>query len=155
MADIVRLEENGVPKYIETHIKAVKGVERVIKKIGMNDIISNKDKINELEGMFVREGNHVSFHARVNVKTVLTGPTSPNSDALTMCLVPNGFRLSNEFDDFAWNVALSIAVFYNPSKWNSSAFVERLESNKIVFFSDVTGNHYISGSWFTDDPYPS
>ena len=71
MADIVRLEENGVPKYIETHIEAVKGIEKVVKKLGINDIIGDKSKIKEFDGLFIRSGERVEFFARVNPNTPL------------------------------------------------------------------------------------
>lgn len=34
MADIVRLEENGVQKFLETHVKAVNGLDELLSKTG-------------------------------------------------------------------------------------------------------------------------
>ena len=41
MADIVRLEENGVAKYIETHVNAVAGLDDFIKKLKDYKVVFN------------------------------------------------------------------------------------------------------------------
>lgn len=155
MADIVRLEENGVPKYIETHIKAVKGIEKVVKKLGINDIAGDKSKINEFDGLFIRSGERVEFFARVKPETPLIEGGVGNTGSFELCNIPVGFRLSNDFDDFVWNVSLSVSKFAKSGTWSADCFAERRATNKIQFFCTNTGNHYVSGAWYTNDEYPS
>lgn len=154
MADIVRLEENGNTQYIETHIKAVRGIEKVVKRIGINDIIGDKTKIKEFDGLFIRSGERVEFYARINPNTPLLEGGTGNTGNFEICDIPIGFRLSDDFNDFVWNISLSVSKFAKSGTWSADCFAERKATNKVQFFCTNTGNHYVSGVWYTNDEYP-
>lgn len=105
--------------------------------------------IDALEAVFKRRGDRVDFFCRINFNKS-TGVYTPG-----YFKIPQGFRLSTEFDDFIWNVPLAMAKYVNADEYRGVAFAERRASNFIRIGNKVTGNHWVSGSWYTDDPFPS
>ena len=105
--------------------------------------------VDELEAVFKRRGDRVDFFCRINFNRS-TGIYTPG-----YFKIPQGFRLSTEFDDFIWNVPLAMAKYVNADEYRGVAFAERRGTNFIRIGNKVTGNHWVSGSWYTDDPFPS
>ncbi|MDT2383555.1 hypothetical protein [Enterococcus avium] len=107
--------------------------------------------VDELEAVFKRQGDRVDFFCRINFNKS-TGTYTPGYFRL-----PQGFRLSTEFNNFIWNVPLAITKYINADEFRGVAFAERQASggNYIRIGNKVTGNHWISGTWYTDDPFPS
>lgn len=107
--------------------------------------------VNELEAVFKRRGDRVDFFCRINFNKS-TGVYTPGYFRL-----PQGFRLSTEFNNFIWNVPLSIVKYINADEFRGVAFAERQSNNGnyIRIGNKVTGNHWVSGTWYTDDPFPS
>lgn len=107
--------------------------------------------VDELEAVFKRRGDRVDFFCRINFNKS-TGVYTPGYFRL-----PQGFRLSTEFNNFIWNVPLSIVKYINADEFRGVAFAERQASggNYIRIGNKVTGNHWVSGTWYTDDPFPS
>lgn len=68
--------------------------------------------------------------------------------------IPVGFRLSTEFSDTMWNAPLSVSVVGNPSNHEMNGVAERQATNLIRVGSSTSGNKYVYGTWFTDDPFP-
>lgn len=107
--------------------------------------------VDELEAVFKRRGDRVDFFCRINFNKS-TGTYTPGYFRL-----PQGFRLSTEFNNFIWNVPLAITKYVNADEFRGVAFAERQSSggNYIRIGNKVTGNHWVSGTWYTDDPFPS
>lgn len=107
--------------------------------------------VDELEAVFKRRGDRVDFFCRINFNKS-TGVYTPGYFRL-----PQGFRLSTEFNNFIWNVPLSIVKYINADEFRGVAFAERQSNNGnyIRIGNKVTGNHWVSGTWYTDDPFPS
>lgn len=107
--------------------------------------------VDELEAVFKRQGDRVDFFCRINFNKS-TGTYTPGYFRL-----PQGFRLSTEFNNFIWNVPLSIVKYINADEFRGVAFAERQSNNGnyIRIGNKVTGNHWVSGTWYTDDPFPS
>lgn len=100
--------------------------------------------------VFKRTGNMVNFWGRVNISSLYTDHTTYSP----LISIPDGFKLSTEFNNMAWNASLSVSKYVLPSNVLTGAFAERRGTNFIRFATTDTGNHYLSGSWYTDDNVP-
>ena len=78
-----------------------------------------------------------------------------HTDIVNVHELPTGFRLSTDFDDTSWNVPLNIQKAANPTSYVAGAFVERQGTNLLRVGGNSSGNHYVSGWWYTDDPFPT
>lgn len=107
--------------------------------------------VDEIEAVFKRRGDRVDFFCRINFNKS-TGQYTPG-----YFQIPDGFKLSTEFNDFIWNVPLAMAKYTDADLYRGVAFAERQSSggNYIRIGNKVTGNHWVSGTWYTDDPFPS
>lgn len=100
--------------------------------------------------IFKRTGNTVNFYGRVNISNLYTN----GSTYSPLISIPDGFKLSTEFNNMVWNVSISASTFQAPISSPTGAFAERQATNLIRFSGSHTGNHYLSGSWYTDDDVP-
>ena len=93
---------------------------------------------------FMRFGKFVYFNCRISNKAAQTSI----ADIVTGDKIPAGFTPSMQND--TWSGALSV------TQQNSSTFVMKasVAPDRIRFLSQGTGNHYVSGTWCTDDPMP-
>ncbi len=105
------------------------------------------NKVTEASWRYRRMGNLVEVFARINLKAA--------TDIFTFHKLPDGFKLSADFDDTTWNVPLSTAKAANATNFVANALVERAGTNSFLFSGNTSGNHYIHGSWYTDDPFPN
>ncbi|MBE9895257.1 hypothetical protein G8C15_07910 [Enterococcus casseliflavus] len=156
MADIVRLTENGITKYVETHAEAVVGLidfldsSTAILKFGLADVITeSKNSFSDAYWQYRRQGNRVDFFARLNFSSAAT-----TTNMVDVHSIPVGFRLSTEFNDTMFNVPLTVSVVGNPNLHVMNGVAERQGTNLIRVGSSTSGNKYVYGSWFTDDPFP-
>lgn len=155
-------ETESIDPEIDNKLMTPKGVAAYVDNI--NKVaeykISGKSQIpdanaalwvDELEAVFKRRGDRVDFFCRINFNKS-TGAYTPGYFRL-----PQGFRLSTEFNNFIWNVPLAITKYINADEFRGVAFAERQASggNYIRIGNKVTGNHWVSGTWYTDDPFPS
>jgi len=92
----------------------------------------------------------VNFWGRVNISSLYDGGTTYSP----LISIPNGFKLSTEFNNMAWNASLSVSKYSAPSTSLAGAFAERQGTNFIRFSASSIGNYYLSGSWYTDDDVP-
>jgi len=100
--------------------------------------------------VFKRTGNMVNLYGRVNISNLYTN----GSTYSPLISIPDGFKLSTEFNNMVWNVSISASIFQAPISSPTGAFAERQATNLIRFSGSHTGNHYLSGSWYTDDDVP-
>lgn len=100
--------------------------------------------------IFKRTGNVVNLYGRVNISNLYTN----GSTYSPLISIPDGFKLSTEFNNMVWNVSISASIFQAPISSPTGAFAERQATNLIRFSGSHTGNHYLSGSWYTDDDVP-
>lgn len=100
--------------------------------------------------IFKRTGNVVNLYGRVNISNLYTN----GSTYSPLISIPDGFKLSTEFNNMVWNVSISASTFQAPISSPTGAFAERQATNLIRFSGSHTGNHYFSGSWYTDDDVP-
>lgn len=153
-------ETESIDPEIENKLMTPKGVALFVDNVNKVAEYKITDKsqvpdanaatwIDTLEGVFKRRGDRVDFFCRINFNRS-TGIYTPG-----YFKIPQGFRLSTEFDDFIWNVPLAMAKYVNADEYRGVAFAERRATNFIRIGNKVTGNHWVSGSWYTDDPFPS
>lgn len=125
--------------------------EIAIAKFSLSDVIStSKSSFSDAFWQYRRQGDRVDFFARLNFSS---GATTTNM--IDIHSIPVGFRLSSEFSDTMWNVPLSVSVVGNPSNHEMNGVAERQATNLIRVGSSTSGNKYVYGTWFTDDPFPA
>lgn len=174
MADIVQLKEDGVPKYLKTHAKGIDGVDGVlVKATGNETVLGTKNfqdglqvngkrvltvddqkkkiytlsmtdvpdaSITELKGELVREADHVSLQCRVNC----------SAGTKVVFRIKEGYR--NNANDI-WEIPLN-AISQSDQK-NQVAYYQTTDKYEIKLITTVAGNHFISGTWATTDPWPA
>lgn len=134
------------PKALESYYQDRTKV--AVANYGTQDVtLTAKDKLTEASWRYRRIGNIIEFYGRFNFKAA--------TDIVNVQELPVGFRLSSDFDDTSWNVPLNIQKAANPTAYVAGAFVERRGTNLLRIGSNSTGNHYVSGRWYTDDPFPT
>ena len=142
-------DEAGNPLYPQTSWLAMVGDPTVaVARFGMSDLDSSvASKFSDASWHFRRINNDVEFFGRFNL-------SAPGTGFNTVQLVPNGYRLSHDFDDTAWNVPLTATKFSALDSFEAAGFVERQATNKLQIAVSTTGNTYFYGRWYTDDPFP-
>ncbi len=94
---------------------------------------------------FYRIGNAVLFNARVSNKVAVT----TWQDLIPVGSFPDGFKPSQQ--NGTWNIPLSVV---QQNSGTSAMKAIMTQDPKLIFFSQSTGNHYISGTYYTEDPMP-
>lgn len=124
-------------------------LEYITKISGTNEIPNAEAKklVSELESEFRRNGNKVSFFSRIKLISAV------GTTVLPFFVIPDGFKITSDWDDTIWNAAITVSQ-YTEKDHKYNAFAERRGTNKIMFTSDNTGNHYLHGEWITDDGIP-
>lgn len=119
-----------------------------VASYGTEDIaLTAKEELSEASWRYRRIGDIVEFYGRFKLKEA--------TDIVNVHELPTGFRLSTDFDDTSWNVPLNIQKAANPTSYVAGAFVERQGTNLLRVGGNSSGNHYVSGWWYTDDPFPT
>ncbi|EON3043019.1 hypothetical protein ACNG35_000599 [Enterococcus hirae] len=119
-----------------------------VASYGTEDVtLTAKEELSEASWRYRRIGDIVEFYGRFKLKRA--------TDIVNVHELPIGFRLSTDFDDTSWNVPLSIQKAANPTSYVAGAFVERQGTNLLRVGGNSSGNHYVSGRWYTDDPFPT
>ena len=95
-----------------------------------------------------REGNRVDAYLRVNVMDV----TKLKTAFVPIFQIPDGFKIDLSMRESFWNVPLTVTQYTYP-QGNYGALYE-MDAKGIRFGSDRLGNHYLHGSWHTNDPKP-
>ncbi|HAR1789413.1 TPA: hypothetical protein IZ499_002072 [Enterococcus faecium] len=126
MADIVQLKEDGVPKYLKTHVEAIDGKEALVQTEGDQAIaghknfsgsvtINNKrvlttdDNKYEVVTLTVTNGNTGSAKLYREGKTVsiyfvaLNGKSSGGNDSVILT-VPEGYRTPISFEQLVGSI---------------------------------------------------
>ncbi|PCD97672.1 hypothetical protein [Enterococcus faecium] len=119
-----------------------------VASYGTEDIaLTAKEELSEASWRYRRIGDIIEFYGRFKLKEA--------TDIVNVHELPTGFRLSTDFDDTSWNVPLNIQKAANPTSYVAGAFVERQGTNLLRVGGNSSGNHYVSGWWYTDDPFPT
>lgn len=117
-----------------------------VANFATSDVVT-ANKVTEASWRYRRTGNLIEVFARINLKAA--------TDTFVLHKLPDGFKLSADFDDTTWNVPLSTAKAATATSFVANALVERAGTNSFLFSGNTSGNHYIHGSWYTDDPFPN
>lgn len=140
-----------------TDIPLVNGTEIALKedvffyqKTGLDEVQADyKASFNEETNMFlIREGNRVDAYLRVNVVDIAKLKTA----FVPIFQIPDGFKIDLSMRESFWNVPLTVTQYTYP-QGNYGALYE-MNVKGIRFGSDRLGNHYLHGSWHTNDPIP-
>jgi hypothetical protein len=123
-----------------------------------------KSGINEIETLYkaafavdtnitlIRKGDKVDAYLRVNVSDQSKLLNSSNVRQMPKIFdIPDGFKKSATLSGI-WNIPL-VTNQYNSNTGDFATLYE-MDAKGIRFVSDKNGNHYVSGSWHTDDPFP-
>ncbi|MFB8663556.1 tail fiber protein [Enterococcus faecalis] len=138
-------------------IPLVNGTEIALKedvffyqKTGLDEVQADyKASFREETNMFLtREGNRVDAYLRVNVVDV----TKLKTAFVPIFQIPDGFKIDLSMRESFWNVPLTVTQYTYP-QGNYGALYE-MDAKGIRFGSDRLGNHYLHGSWHTNDPKP-
>lgn len=147
-AEVIAAEEPTkliTPKNLETFYEDRQKV--AVARYGLSDVVlTAKDAVSDASWRYRRKGNEVEFFGRFNIKSA--------TDIVNVHYLPNGFRLSADFDDTSWNVPLVVTKAANPTSFLAAGFVERAGTNLLRIGCNASGNTYWHGRWYTDDPFP-
>lgn len=130
--------------------------EYVVKYSGMEGIRPGDEKwrddyYTEVFAEFRRVGNRVTFFCRAKWKK----ETGSGAYTVPTYNIPDGYRITTEWDNTVWNVPLAAGKYAEIGKTSVGGFAERRGTNLIRLMSNAEGNVYYSGEWVTDDPFPS
>ncbi|EPA0825967.1 BppU family phage baseplate upper protein [Enterococcus hirae] len=140
------LNKLATPKSLDIYYRDRTQV--AVASYGTEDIaLTAKEELSEASWRYRRIGDIVEFYGRFKLKEA--------TDIVNVHELPTGFRLSTDFDDTSWNVPLNIQKAANPTSYVAGAFVERQGTNLLRVGGNSSGNHYVSGWWYTDDPFPT
>lgn len=90
MADIVQLKENGVFKYLKTHLKAVEGLETELSK--KQNVENDTGWIKAVtSGVTHDTGKPLQYRKIGNRVMFRGGGTFPTAAGTTFLIMPNGF----------------------------------------------------------------
>lgn len=157
--NVVNLTEpqhiGGIKEFSETPLVngkevALKEDTYIYKKTGLDEVeTAYKSAFGaETNILLVRKGNKVDVYIRVNIADV----TKLKTAFVPIFLIPEGFKLDPSLREGFWNVPLTVNQYTFP-QGNYGALYE-YGSKGIRFGSDRKGNHYVHGSWHTNDPFP-
>ena len=119
---------------------------------GLTTIQSDKrSSFDEFVYQFIREGNEVRFFGRVKVKDA-TAITNSSADLI---VPPIGFGMASNLKNSVSGVTLDTSQWTLPQGNYIGLLVNDGGSTPIKFSSNKTGNVYISGSWPTDEAWPT
>lgn len=127
----------------------------VYKENGLPNYGAGWDGVNASECRFdfKRVGNRVTLNGRMNISDVtkfLHGSTGTMDQIYKL---PVGFRQEVEAPFFNTAIATNQWAFATTSARNYQGVVE--QSGYIRWTTNHTGNHYLTATYFTEDPFPS
>ncbi|MGM0341664.1 pyocin knob domain-containing protein [Enterococcus sp. AZ007] len=102
--------------------------------------------LNEMESIFLRRSNFVEYYGRFNVKTA-----GAMKSSIITHPIPPGYRQASLTSGPVWNIPFEICQFTAPQ----GNYLAMYEGNSVRIYSDRAGNHYVHGSWYTEDAPPS
>lgn len=108
---------------------------------------TQKAQFSDMRMILIREGSQVYCYARINPKVA----KEMGNTSYQMFAIPTGYKKATIFSTHIWNIPFAIDQFTTPQ----GDYLAFYESDTFRFYSDRAGNHYISGTWFTDDPFPT
>ncbi|HAP4931546.1 TPA: hypothetical protein IUX84_000540 [Enterococcus faecalis] len=125
--------------------------EYVLKINGVDSLASDaaKKATTEFASEFRRIGNKVDFFARVKLIE-----NNPIVDLVPFLSIPENFRITDEWNNTIYNSPIAITQWSNKEE-KYRCFAERKGTNYIRLYSTSSGNHYLHGTWITDDSIPT
>lgn len=127
----------------------------VYKEVGLPNYGAGWDGVNaaECRWEFKRVGNRVTMNARMNINDVTTFLHGSATTMDQIYTIPLGFK--QESDTVYFNVPISTAQwgFATNAARNYMGLVQ--QTGTIRWTTNHTGNHYLTATYFTEDPFPT
>lgn len=101
--------------------------------------------LSEMESVFFRRSNFVEYYGRFNVKTA-----GAMKGTIVTHPIPIGYRQAALTSGPIWNIPFRVCQFTFPQ----GNYLAMYEGNNVRIYSDKAGNHYVYGSWYTEDAPP-
>ncbi|EMF0063491.1 hypothetical protein PGC07_002676, partial [Enterococcus hirae] len=117
MSDIVQLKENGVPKYLKTHFRAIDGAEALVQTSGNQSVDGFKNflqtpTVNDVPVILDR---FVSKTVKTTNTTDFTNESSVRFERCGRSVVAN-FAITNKSANFAgWKNLMAFPKGYTPT----------------------------------------
>lgn len=127
----------------------------VYKEVGLPNYGANWAGVNapECRWDFKRVGNRVTMNARMNISDVnkfLGGGTGTMDQIYT---IPVGFRQEQNAPFYSTPISTAQWAYLKGSPRNYQGVVEQV--GKVRWTTEYTGNHYLTATYFTEDPFPT
>ncbi|HHK0761700.1 TPA: hypothetical protein ACQQME_001870 [Enterococcus hirae] len=174
MSDIVQLKENGVPKYLKTHFRAIDGAEALVQTSGNQSVDGFKNflqtpTVNDVPVILDR------FVSKTVKTTNTTDFTNESSVRFERCgrLVVANFAITNKSANFAgWKVLMPFPRGYTPTSlkdWGGTLANKSNRNPALSVYANASGiavmvsttnlpeNQECSGTvaYFTNDAWPN
>lgn len=127
----------------------------VYKEKGLPNYGAGWDGVNapECRFDFKRVGNRVTLNGRMNVTDVTKFLHGSTGTMDQIYKIPVGFRQEVDAPFFNTAIATNQWAFATSSARNYQGVVE--QSGYIRWTTNHTGNHYLTATYFTEDPFPT
>ena len=174
MSDIVQLKENGVPKYLKTHFRAIDGAEALVQTSGNQSVDGFKNflqtpTVNDVPVILDR---FVSKTVKTTNTTDFTNESLVRFERWGRLVVAN-FAITNKSANFAgWKNLMAFPKGYTPTSlkdWGGTLANKTNRNPALSVYANASGisvmvsttnlpeNQECSGtvSYFTNDAWPN
>ncbi len=174
MSDIVQLKENGVPKYLKTHFRAIDGAEALVQTSGNQSVDGFKNFLQTptVNDVPVALDRFVSKTVKTTNTTDFTNESSVRFERCGRSVVAN-FAITNKSANFAgWKNLMAFPKGYTPTSlkdWGGTLANKTNRNPALSVYANASGiavmvsttnlpeNQECSGtvSYFTNDAWPN
>ncbi|MGT4665896.1 hypothetical protein ACVTYA_14040 [Enterococcus hirae] len=174
LGKIIQLKENGVPKFLRTHVNAIEGKEELVQTSGNQSIDGLKDfqQTPTVNDTPVALDRFVSKTVNTTNTTDFTNESSVRFERSGRLVVAN-FAITNKSANFAgWKVLLPFPRGYTPTSlkdWGGTLANKSNRNPALSVYANASGiavmvsttnlpeNQECSGtvSYFTNDAWPN
>lgn len=174
MSDIVQLKENGVPKYLKTHFRAIDGAEALVQTSGNQSVDGFKNflqtpTVNDVPVILDR---FVSKTVKTTNTTDFTNESLVRFERWGRLIVAN-FEITNKSSNFAgWKNLMAFPKGYTPislTGWGGTLANKTNRNLALSVYANASGisvmvsttnlpeNQTCSGTivYFTNDAWPN
>ena len=174
MSDIVQLKENGVPKYLKTHFRAIDGAEALVQTSGNQSVDGFKNflqtpTVNDVPVILDR---FVSKTVKTTNTTDFTNESLVRFERWGRLIVAN-FEMTNKSSNFAgWKNLMAFPKGYTPislTGWGGTLANKTNRNPALSVYANASGisvmvsttnlpeNQTCSGTivYFTNDAWPN
>lgn len=174
MSDIVQLKENGVPKYLKTHFRAIDGAEALVQTSGNQSVDGFKNFLQTptVNDTPVALDRFVSKTVKTTNTTDFTNESSVRFERCGRLVVAN-FEITNKSSNFAgWKNLMAFPKGYTPislTGWGGTLANKTNRNPALSVYANASGitvmvsttnlpeNQTCSGTivYFTNDAWPN